>query len=408
LAQSGQQRLIPNYLVLVGAEVVARGVAFAAMLVVVHAFGPDDFGAVSLTLAIRGNALVVGECGLSLYATRQVGREPGILGVLALTVIAIRWLAAAPLYACLVVLALAINHSWEVSGLLPLFGLSLFTNAVLLNWVPQVLPNVRVLAAVSIGTQGLNLSLLLAGLWIAERLWIVPAAQVAAEGVVAAGLVLWTRRLLGRMGPVLPVAAWSRILRESAPMAGTRILRGGVTLGSDVLVLGCILSLEEVAWYSGAFKIYLLGLTLGLLYQVVLFPRLVHRAALSRTAVGREALTASAWILLGGLPALGLVALNAEAILRLVFGAGYVAATTSFQILLVALLVSVVGQVYRRTLVAQGRQDREFVLVALATGVHLALKFALVPSMGMAGAAVGTLAGETCLLVLVWRASQAG
>jgi O-antigen/teichoic acid export membrane protein len=180
-------------------------------------------------------------------------------------------------------------------------------------------------------------------------------------------------------------------------------LRGAV-VGSDVLLLGLFASKAEVGLYGGAFKLYSLGLSLGTMYFALLLPHLAARRAQSLPAVNTAMHAALRRTLLAATPIVVAALLLAGPVLRMLFGAGFEAATGALQILLVALPLNLVAGHFRTLLVATGRQRRDLGLVAIGTIVHVAAKLILIPAVGMNGAAWGTLVGEAALMLVSWAA----
>src|SRR2546425_794458 len=95
------------------------------------------------------------------------------------------------------------------------------------------------------------------GAWQSRRrrlaLWPAPAAQVFAEGAVAAGLFIWVLGNAGRPTVSLPWRYWASILSQAAPIGGAKVMRT-VALGSDLVLLGFLVSREELGWYAAAYK----------------------------------------------------------------------------------------------------------------------------------------------------------
>ncbi|MFO0809715.1 MAG: oligosaccharide flippase family protein [Gemmataceae bacterium] len=397
--------LIGRFLLLAGANVAARGMAFAATVLVVRAFGSAGLGELSFVLSIVTYAVTVGTCGLDLYAVRAVASRAAAVGDLARRVVVIRLALGTATYVTLVALALAVPSLRAVAGLVAVFGLSLLTTAVTLTWVAEGLQNVRVMALTDVGTQGLYLLLLLAGVTLAGGLWVVPVAQLLAEGLIAAALIAWVWRTFPRPGPLLPRTQWRAILAQSAPIGGARLLRA-VAVGSDLVMLGFYVGMTEVGYYSAAYKLYLVGMSLGALYLVLMFPRIVRSASDSPAALQREVHASFRFVLSVGIPAVAALAACSPGLLGALFGSPFQAGARSLQLLLVTLLIQELTGHYRNVLLAQGRQTTDLTLVAVSAAAHVGLKVTLIPELGIEGAALGTLLGEALLLILTWRSAR--
>ncbi len=397
----GRRRFLFRYLLLVAAEGTGRVVAFASMVIVVRRFGPAGFGELGLAASLVTYMMVAGTCGLDLYAVRSVARDAASLRELAATVVTLRLILGLAAYLALLAVVSASPSLRPHIGLIALFGISVLTSATSLSWIPEGLQKTHVLALASLGVQALNLGLLLVALRMGPSLAAVPVAQVVAEGLVALGLFAWARWTLGRFDLPSPARAWPALLRRSAPIGGARLLRA-LSLGSDLILLGMFVSMTELGWYTGAYRLFLLGLALLAQYFVVLFPRMARVASEGTVAIRREIRSSAAFGLAVAVPASAVAALAAGSLLQRLFGASFVAAAPSLRLLIVALLLNFLGSHYRNALICLNRQHADLSLVATATVVHLVAKLIFIPLLGIQGAALGMLLGEAVVALLGW------
>lgn len=399
--------LLFRYVLLAGADICAKALGFSVSVVVIRFFGPSGFGEVNFATTIVTYALMFGTLGLDVYSVRRLARSPQSLGSLLGTTVVLRLLLGATAYLALLALAALMPALRDVFGTVCLFGLTLFTTALSLTWVAEGLQKTHVLALANLGIQLLWLVFVAAALAWGAGLWAVPLAQVLGEGVVAVGLYAWVTKRFGRPRFLLPGQRWTDILRQSAPIGGGRVMRA-IALGSDLLLLGFLVSRTELGWYAGAFKLFLVSTSLGALYFVVLFPRMARAAAEPVSTLAQELHASIGRVLLAAAPFAAVLALFAAPLLQTLFGPSFTAAAPSFQVLLVALLVNLTGNHFRNALVAQGRQRLDFGVTAAASAVHVVSKALLIPVLGILGSALGTLVGEITLMVLGWRATRLG
>ncbi len=152
---------------------------------------------------------------------------------------------------------------------------------------------------------------------------------------------------------------------------------------------------------SRSFKL-LLGFAAS--YFIILLPRISERAH-DGGAMAAELRDSFRRILPTAVIAMALLAALAGPLLRILFGAEFGGAALSLRILALALLVNVSLRHYRQVLLARGLQRLDLRSSIIGGIVHVGAKLALIPAMGIAGAAVGTLIGELALFVLQRRAA---
>jgi O-antigen/teichoic acid export membrane protein len=235
--------------------------------------------------------------------------------------------------------------------------------------------------------------------------WSAPFVLIVGELLTATGLWIWIVRNIGPVTRPLPAGPMLASLRRALPIGGANILRG-LVVGSDVLLLGLFVGKAEVGLYSGAFKLYSLGLSLILLYFTVLLPHLASPGGDDSTSLRSRLYPALARALLAAIPTTLAGLVLARAVLHLLFGGDFEGATTALRILILALPLHLAAGHFRTAFVALGRQRLDLRLVALTAIVHVAVKLLLIPRLGITGAAWGTFVGEAALLVFAWNAGR--
>ncbi len=397
--------LFGRYALLFVADVASRGLRFFADIVLVRHFGPAIFGQLNVAQSLAVQGMSAATCGLDTAGTRDVAATPAASQTIAATVVVLRLLLGVVTWTGLAGLTWIIPQYRDIFGLAALYGLSMFTGALTLGWVAQGRGWVTAVALSVLATNLMYFGGVQAVALFAWPPWSAPPVLVVGELVTATGLWIWIVRRIGSVTRPLPAGAMLAFLRRSLPIGGANILRGLVA-GSDVLLLGLFVGKAEVGLYSGAFKLYSLGLSLIILYFTVLLPHLASPAGNDTTPLGTKLYSALARALLAAVPITLAGLVLSRAVLHLLFGGNFEGATTALKILIVALPLHLTAGHFRTAFVALGRQRLDLRLVALAAIVHVAVKLFLIPRLGITGAAWGTLVGEAALLGLAWNASR--
>ncbi|HEY8665195.1 MAG TPA: oligosaccharide flippase family protein, partial [Tepidisphaeraceae bacterium] len=278
--------LVKRYGLLVTTDLCGKALGLVVAKIAVQRFGADGFGIIGVTLTWVSYALLVGNFGLDSYAVKTAAKRQESIGTLGGTLITMELLFGVAIYAILILVALCVPSLRPHLALISIFGLSLITVALTLNWVPLALERSNITGYVGLAVQATNLLLLVLLLQRSNHLWTFAAAKVSAEVMGAAVLLIWTIQVVGPIKRPLPVAQWWGILRHSAPIGGAMIFRT-VSLTCDLALLGIFtaeswrhlrwpahVDLAQIGQYNGAIKVFGLYLTLGSLYFMVLFPRL--------------------------------------------------------------------------------------------------------------------------------------
>jgi O-antigen/teichoic acid export membrane protein len=400
--------ILGRFTLLTTANVIAAAMNVLLMLVVVKEYGDIALGDTTLALTLLTYALLLATGGTEVYPVTRVASAPTELRPMLSSIVAVRLASAVPVYAVMLAITFLVPQFRDLKLLVALFGLSVFVSAINLTWLTQSLHRTDVLAAVKGVTPTLNIILLLAmAKGMGWGLWTVPVSKVIAEAAVAIALIGWGMVATGPMVAPMPLRELWVIVRDGMPIGGTLLLRG-LALASDILILGLFtnfVSGHDVGHYSAAYRIFTQLLGLGMGYFVILLPRVAECARISGPAMAQEISHSMKRIMPPAFAGLALLLVIASPMMR-VFGPDFVSASNALRLLGLAFVANFVRQHYRQVLLSRGLQSTDLAQTAVGSIVSVGSKFALVPVMGINGAALGTLIGEVVLLALQWRSAD--
>jgi O-antigen/teichoic acid export membrane protein len=399
-ARDGLSSVTRGTLFLLIATLCLVGLNFVVRVILTHTLLTAQWDAFSYALALVAIVAAVGSLGLpsavarSLpYANSDAERRTivrgslvigGIAGVLSALVLWILgpWIAAMLHYAflgpALAVFPIAVGASVSV-GLI----------AAIFQGYEDVTPNALF---VQIVTPGLFVAFLIA-------LLILPPAGIDYETAIiayalanVASLLLTIGYALRRLPRVLPSGtgaphALGHLLRFAAPLFFVTLMATFVGNG-DTLVLG-VFDPASVGSYTNA-------LTLARLLQVgvgaasyIFLPvaaRLLRRK--DTPAIGLTYVTVTKWMILFSLPLLLLFVFLPVRSLDLVYGSAYANVPIPLEITVIGSFLTTALGPAANAQVAFGQTRLLAYNSGIAAAVDLGLAFALVPSLGITGAAI--------------------
>lgn len=380
---------------------------FGAVVLLADYFGADGLGEVSLALSLVGYGLVVGNLGTDLYAVKRVAARPSALGRLVSGVVRVRAAAAWTAFAVLAVVVWSVPEYRSSARLILMFGLSIPLVSVHLGWVPQALHRPLVFGAAQTATQVIYLALL----WLVGAsgggLMAVAGARVAADVAVIVGLWAWMARArpdAASLRHSLPARGLLALARVASPIAGSQMVRS-LALGSDLVILALLVDRQSLGHYSAAYRLFMVLLSLGTAYFVILLPRISMHSRRRGGGMLAEHRRSLLRLLPASAAGVALLALVAEPLLTFVFSSSFVAAAPALRLLGLAFLANIAGRHYRQILLARGRQVRDLRWSATAAGVHVAAKWVFGSLWGITGVALATLVGEVFLWMGLWIAA---
>jgi O-antigen/teichoic acid export membrane protein len=395
------RRVVESSLWFVLSEAGARALSFLAVLYLTRTLTLAGMGAVEFGFSVFTFTQLASTGGIGILVMRRAATSTRGLGRLAGTALLVAW--------ChwIVVLAVLAAGVWILptpamrqSALL--FGLAAGVVPLAPRFALVAREHARIVAAAIFAAQATYLGLCLLAVRAPEHLMRVPLL-VLASGAVQAALQL--AGFVAAYGPlrlrVRPrrLAAWLRATLALDPGALARNL----TLGVDLLLLGALVSAEEVARYAIALKVPLFLMTITGLTLTAVFP------ALARARAGGEQARLAAMqadvlrAALGGmLPGVLALAAVGTPLMVLLFTDRFRAAAPLFALLLWRVPLTVLIGLFRSFVwIEQPAAEVRIAVRGLATSVVAIVT--LVPLVGTAGAAFGILLGDLVLLVLYAR-----
>lgn len=392
------QSITLRYLVLATANILAGLLGLLFVSLISGNFGPGGLGDVALATALLTYATVATTGGTDIYAIKMTAASPLVLGRMISSVMLVRLAVGTLCYVALLIIALQIYP--ERTVLIAIFGMALFPAALSISWVPQALHKSGVFALANLLTQAASLALL----WVAIQLgYGLPAAAVAkvlADALAALGLLHWLRRIGQRIESPPRLGSLVRLALDCVPITGTQLVRMA-GLGSDLIILAFFVGRDEIGLFAAAFKIFGFLLGLATAYFVILLPRIAQhpdKAALSAEMGSslRRAMPPAVLVVIA-------IGLSAEQLMVLLFGGAFAESVPVLQLLSLAWLANVWHRHYRQILLTRGLHGSDFRHSAASCVVHLTARVALIPFLGIVGAALGMLLGEAYLLVVQGR-----
>jgi O-antigen/teichoic acid export membrane protein len=393
-----------NSILMVGGMLAARLSAFLATIVAVRLLVPEAFAVVVLAQAAVAYLSMILDFGLTLVGMREVAKEPASLHRIMGAILAIRSAVAVVGLALTAAIGIFLGLSGNALAVLVIFAVATAIAALDLSWILQGLQRMGLRAFVVAGTAVLNLSLLIVflALW-RDPMAVALAYLVATLLVVAASAVLVVRTYGPPALPRLPVV--QGLVLAAIPL-GLGSLLAQIYYNFDILMLGAVRPLTEVAAYGAVYKIVLGLLMLAGTYGVVCMPAYAAAHAKSdatfRRILQRNVRLLSSFIL----PIVILGTLAAESLAVGFFGEPYRPGGAPLAILMWSVALSFVSSALIYALAAAGHGWYLTGAAAAGAIVNVAFNLALVPRFGMHGAAWATVAAELAVLLVVWNASR--
>jgi O-antigen/teichoic acid export membrane protein len=376
--------------------VVEKGAAFLLIVILARTLPPETYGIYSFVVAYLTLFQVLADLGLEPVLVHRLAASESEREEILSAGLGLRLGLA--LASGSLAIVLAPWASGEGMSILPVVGLGaagmLFLAQPGFRALLRAELRLGAVLTVASATAATMLALVFLAVWRGGGLEAVLVAYAVAVWAGLALAAVLVRRDL-RFCPRVQLAIWRGLLAESWPV-GLNLFVLMLGLRAAALVLMREAGPVAVGYYSSAAR---LGEATNLIGEGVL---LVVFPVLARLGAGRaEQMARLSRLVTKGLTAsLCLVALVvgavAEELMAAVFGTAFAAAGVPLAILLWAAPLAAVGSLYANLLIVAGRQRVLLVVNAVVAVVLIGLQLALVPRLGIEGAAIGVVAGSFC------------
>ena len=371
--------------------------SFMGWALMARGLGPSSFGFVQFGVSVTFFVAFLTDLGLTTLGTRELARSGGgplligrILGLRLLLAVAAAGIAA-------VLFASLTPGEDERRAWLVLMS-TVVASAASAVWILRAQNKAASLAIVDVAASAVLFggALLLVN---AEQDLLIAVGVFALAQWIATAMSL---RSVGDSGWLRPVLRGSLgLLRRAAPL-GVAVLAITVYYYADSTLLGLLRTPEEVGFYGAAYRLVFPWLTVASTVGLLAMPQLAE--ALDRGTPIRPLLDRMAKLSMSlAIPVAVGGTVAASTLVTLVFGERYSPAALPFSILIWSCVTVFANAPFGFLLLARHR-DRAYMLIALAgAAVNIVLNLALIPRIGMTGAAIATISAEVVVLgAMLW------
>ena len=388
---SSQGRIARSFLALASGDAVARVIAFGAAVLVARRLGPEMLGIVTFASAVLLYFKNGAQCGIDLLGVRHISEDEGRIRTVAPSILGCRLVVSIVLTVVVAVGAKLVLEEPDAT-VLALFGLTLLSVGPDSRWIHLGLQHARPVAIARTLGESLFFLVVLAVVFRPEQIAVVPVAQFAGDMLCTVLLFLWLRQSGFRIGLAFDWKSVQPIFRRAFPLV-LNVLLGLTIYNADLVFLYFLRDKETVGYYGAAYQLISFLTNMGMAYSISLLPALT-RLASDRAARNGMYATSMAQVFAVAAPLAVGGAFLAAPIVRTVYGDEFSPSGPALAVLLCMMPFTMSKEVDLISLVVAGREKTVARMTALAVVVNVALNLALIPTYGMMGAAVATLATE--------------
>lgn len=387
------RRAAKNLLSLSSAQIISQVIYFLIIVYLARTLGAANFGKISFAQAVVLYFMLIGNLGLSVLGVREVARDKGRIDSYASSIVSLRLALALLSFILLLGFTSLINKSAEIKHLIIFYGFSLFSSALLIEWLFQGIEKMEFIGISRILNRVVFAALVFLFIKSSRQLLLIPYLWLGGGLAAASFLFYIFGKQFGRIRLRFNLPSWKSLVRRALPM-GAAFIMIQVYYNFDILMLGFMKGEEVVGWYNAAYKLIFLVLAFIPIFINVIFPLMSKYYQESREKL--ETLISSSTRLLTtiALP-LGIGGtLLARPIMGFLYGENFSPGIIGFQILIWSVVIIYMRCTYEQSFLACDQEKRYLFGVILGAATNIGLNIVLIPYFSLKGAAIATVISE--------------
>ena len=365
----------------------------------------ETFGILGFGIAILayfGHLVVLGS---DFYGSREIARQPEAAGLLTSRIVGLRLITSLVALFAYFIVVWFIDQPRTVKLVMVIQGGGLLVAVIALDFVFQGLQR---MGAIATRQAAASLLVLIAIIVLIEGrgdVYLAAAIPVVATALTAIWLIHRIRKSVGPIGIRVKSGERKTMLRAVLPLAVSGAM-STIFYNTDIVMLGFLSDHHSVGLYVGAYRFFVISLTVGSLIIAAYAPVLAASWLDDerRKSDFREFTCAMYFV---GMPVAAAGISFSSELIALVFGAEFEPAHGAFVILMVAVAFAHIANAGCAALIAWNDQNVQMVILTLGAVANVIANFVLIPPFGIMGAAYATLTCQGVVaIVILFRIHQ--
>ncbi|MCR4275176.1 MAG: flippase [Candidatus Wolfebacteria bacterium] len=401
--KNARQTIAKNTFWLFFGEISSRLLRMIIIIYAARVLGAGGWGVFSYAITLAAFFTTFSDIGISAMLIRESSKNPSMRSQYLSTSLFIK-LFLIIISACLIIfISPSLTKIEQVKPLLPIIALILFFDGMRefgfsLNRSLEKMESEALIKTVT--------NFLIVGLGLIFLMYSKTVKSLAFSYTIGSGigflLTIWILRshfknLFSNFAKKL---IWP-IFSTAWPFALMGVL-GGIMINTDTIMLGWWRTAEEIGFYSVVQRIIQALYLVPVLFSSSVFPSF-SRLANKDNEKFRTILEKSiALVLLIGIPLIFGGVFLANEIITALFGNEYLPAATTFQILLLTILLEFPVIFIGNAIFAYNEQKKFIGFLTIGAISNVVFNWLLIPRYGIAGSAVATVIAQVFSMGFIW------
>ncbi|MDP3142626.1 MAG: flippase [Candidatus Omnitrophota bacterium] len=390
------KKLTQNFIWMGSANAISGVINVLLYVYLARLLGAERFGRFSFVQVIVLYMFSFIDLGLSTFGIREIAKHKSAVSDYVSNIVSLRFFIAAALYSLLAIFAVFSKQLWEVKIIMIIMPLWFFTFAFATEWAFQGLEKMYMVFISLVTTSALQFFFI----WLLVKgphyFFSVPSILFVATLPIII-IYLWLLKFRFKIKTLdLEIL---KVYFSSALIIWAISLFAQIYNGFDVIMMGWMRPASEVGYFTVARR-FIGGITF--------FSIFLANAALPRYAAtlrdGLDKFKVNTRQFLGVVGLIGaillILVLFSKKLIVFAVGSEYLAASMSFNILMLGAVFVLLNLPFSTALIAAGLEKDVLWQVIASAVLNVGLNFYLIPKWGMEGASLSFVYAEA--LAVTW------
>lgn len=392
MEQSVTKRIAKNFSWLLAGNIASGLINFFAIVYIARVLGAAAFGLVQFALAFLLYLVIIVDCGLSTYGSREIAQDRAKAGTISINIFSLRLLIALATFCLSLLILLIIPVSSVIRLLFLITFLLVFQRALNPDWVFHGMEKMEYLAVSKLSITALTFAFIVIFVKASGDLLRVPLIQLISSLVITAVLLVILFKYFLSFNPksISPMS-WPKTILLAIPL-GVSVIFLQIYDNLDTIMLGIMDEPAIVGIYNAAHRMFYIFAGIFFLGMTTVFPIMCKRMSEDKGKARVFLEKILRLTLLMAIPATMLVFLSSPLIIKLFFGNEYNRSALALSCLIWALIPLTVGFICSNlVLIPAGLFNQFLISVGAGALVNIILNIILIPRFSYIGAAVATI-----------------
>jgi len=383
-----KSNLFKNFSYLTLGEVVSKAIGFFVAVYIARVLGPDNFGKLGFAQAFTSYFGLIVNLGFDVYGAREIAKDKSKAKELLSNIVVMKFFLFILAYALLFLVVNFLPKDAYTKKVILLYGLSLFTSVLAIDWFFQGFENFKIIAIGRIIRNVVYAVLVFSFIRYQYQLMEFIGIQILSAVVGAA--VLWGMSYSFFSFKAVDLAKWKDFGKTGFILASSFFMIS-IYYNLDKVMIGFWFPDKYVGWYEVAYRIVMASLILSGIIWNIFLPKITN---FDRSLF----LYLKIMVFVGFIFLVSIFAFSSD-IISTIFGIKYLPASKALRILAFNVFFVYVNVAFISPIMLWN-EKKYFLAIGSGGVTNIIFNFLLIPKYNIIGASIATVLAEVSVFLV--------